>query len=336
MAGRIKGKKTYWHLQGLKRVPSEYEIVTNNMLHYPTVGFELSPENPVTQWYKKYQEGSPLQCSDWELFKDPHQLTYRKFNQIQDQKEVFVDTILRRVNETQSDHQLSEEWLQVLRRAWAPLRYPVHGMQMVSSYAGSMAPGGKFFVCFMMQAANEMRAVQRVAQKVWQLKENRGNFGEEDQRVWEDDEMWQPLRECIEKLLIAYDWGEAFVGLNIAVKPIMDIFFNEEFATLARQNDDLVIADMHSSFNEDSRWQRDWSRALVQVAVKDRAENAVVIQNWIEKWAPLARAGVAAFRPVFEEMAPNPIDFDRVLSSLDRKYQLFLDELEITSGTLVS
>lgn len=342
MAVPIRGKKTYWYLQNLKRMPSEYEIVTNNMLSYPTVGdkggdgsigFELGPENPVTKWYKQYQAGSLLQCSDWEAFKDPHQLSYRKFNQTQDQKEVFVDTILRRVNETNYDDNLSEEWLQVLRRAWAPLRYPVHGMQMISSYAGSMAPGGKIFVCLMFQAANDMRVVQRVAQRVWQLKEHRGNFGADDQRTWEEDELWQPLRECIEKLLIAYDWGESFVGLNLAVRPILDIFFNEEFTMLARQNDDLVIADIHSSFNDDSRWHREWSRALVQVAVKDRAENANVIRTWIEKWAPRAQAGVKAFRPVFEEMAPNPMDFDRVLHSLDRKYQLFLEELEITSGT---
>ena len=35
---------------------------------------------------------------------------------------------------------------------------------------------------------------------------------------WEEDGAWQPLREAVENMLIAYDWGEAFVALNLAVK----------------------------------------------------------------------------------------------------------------------
>lgn len=44
---------------------------------------------------------------------------------------------------------------------------------------------------------------------------------------------WQPLREGIEKLLTAYDWGESFVGLNLVLKPLVDQLFMKHLSDLA-------------------------------------------------------------------------------------------------------
>jgi Methane/Phenol/Toluene Hydroxylase len=41
-------------------------------------------------------------------------------------------------------------------------------------------------------------------------------------KPWESAAEWQPRRELLENLLIAYHWGEAFTALNVAVKPTLD------------------------------------------------------------------------------------------------------------------
>src|SRR5204863_1759615 len=61
--------RTYSHLEGQRRIPSEYEIVTTNLLYYPARGFEV--EVPVRAWYDRHQRGGGLACSDWERFRDP-------------------------------------------------------------------------------------------------------------------------------------------------------------------------------------------------------------------------------------------------------------------------
>ncbi len=56
-------------------------------------------------------------------------------------------------------------------------------------------------------------AIQRLAYRMAQLRRSRPSFGDDGARsCGRRDPAWQPLRELIERLLVTYDWGEAFVG----------------------------------------------------------------------------------------------------------------------------
>ena len=52
-------RKTYWHLEGARRVPTDYEVATSRMLYYVGRGFEV--EVPLSDWYRRYQQGSTLE-----------------------------------------------------------------------------------------------------------------------------------------------------------------------------------------------------------------------------------------------------------------------------------
>jgi hypothetical protein len=41
------------------------------------------------------------------------------------------------------------------------------------------------------------------------------------------------IGETIERLLIVYDWGESFVGLNLALKPLFDQLFMKHLGEVA-------------------------------------------------------------------------------------------------------
>src|SRR6266508_3898686 len=130
----MKPRRTYWHLEGSGKKPSDYDIVTSKLLYYPARGFEL--DVPLTGWYAKYQTGSRLRCSDWELFRDPRETTYTKYTEIQKTQETFIDGLLRTIEETAYDANLGPAWIQTLDRVLAPLRFPVHGLQMLAAYIG--------------------------------------------------------------------------------------------------------------------------------------------------------------------------------------------------------
>jgi hypothetical protein len=93
-----------------------------------------------------------------------------------------------------------------------------------------------------------MRRVQRLAYRTAQLADHRpgGNPGTH-RRHWEEARAFQPLRELVERALIAYDWGEAPVVTNIVIKPHFDRLVDVEFAgALADMNDDPVLRILSS------------------------------------------------------------------------------------------
>jgi toluene monooxygenase system protein E len=301
--------KTYSLLPTGRRIPSEYELVSSRLhYHYPH-NFELSNENPVSQWYFEHRESSLFQAADWEEFADPRRTTYRAYNELQDAKETVVDGLLREIDVTGYDDALDSEWLAFLHHWYGPLRFPVHGLEMLSAYVAQMAPASRITNCGAFQAADEMRRLQRIAYRSVQLHTHRGSGDPSEHRAfWEDAKPFQPLRELIEKALIAYDWGESFTALNLVIKPHVDRVINEELAgALAAANGDTILREVHFSLNEDARWHRDWSMALTASAIADTPANADQLRTWAEKWRPLAVNAVEALVSVVAD-APVPLD----------------------------
>jgi hypothetical protein len=291
-------QKTYWHLQHLGRRPTDYEIASSNLLYHPARGFEVAVS--VADWYARHQQGSPLRCGDWERFQDPRETTYALYAELQQRKEVFVDGLLAAIDGTEYDARLSPAWVALLARVIAPLRYPVHGLQMVAAYVGSMAPSGRIAIASLFQAADEIRRVQRLAYRMRQLRETHPGFGDDSAARWRADPAWQPLREVVEKLLVTYDWGEAFVALNLVLKPAVDALFMVELSRRARSAGDDVLANVLRSLDEDCAWHRAWSQALAGVALADDARNRGVVQGWSERWEPAVAHAVDALQPILE------------------------------------
>lgn len=330
-------QKTYWHLLQQRRMPTEYEIVTSKLLCYTGEGFtgkRFEVDVPLLDWYKRFQQDSPLTCSSWEQFRDPRETTYTKYTEIQRDKEIFVDGILEEIETSGYDGQFSPQWLHVLSRVVAPLRYPGHGLQMVASYIAQMAPSGRIVITATLQAGDEMRRVQRIAYRACQLQRVYRGFATDSKALWESDPLWQPLRFAIEKLLVCYDWAESFVALNLVLKPLIDEMFMSHLSDLALREGDYLLGQVFYSLNEDCRWHRDWSQALTRMLIADNPLNRDTIQGWVEKWRPIATRAVQAVLPMFEgklEDAHMP-PLDGVARKLDKYHQDYLSSLGLFSS----
>ena len=286
-------------------MPTEYEIVTSKLLCYTGEGFtgkRFELDVPLKDWYRQYQEESPLVCRSWEKFRDPRETTYTKYTDWQREKEIFVDGILDEIDTTGYDAHLRPAWLHILPRVVAPFRYPGHGFQMIASYIGQMAPSGRITIAAALQSADEMRRIQRIAYRVRQLQQIYPGFAADSKTLWETDSLWQPLREVVERLLVTYDWAESFVGLNVVLKPLVDELFMKYLSNLALHEDDYLLGQVFYSLNEDCQWHRQWSESLVRMAIEDNVRNRDTIQGWITQWYPLAARAVRAFAELFEEL----------------------------------
>lgn len=306
-------KPKTWSLLGdVRRKPTDYEVVTYKFLNHfrqTPAPFEISPSDPINQWYLRYREGSPLQVEDWESFRDPHRLTYRQYTLLQHDRETYLDLLIDEHESKASLEDMSPEWVRTLHTLIIPMRFPLHVLQMASSYVSQMAPTAFVVNCATFQAADEMRRVQRLAYWTKALSlvhgENLAATGTA-RDAWENDAAWQPLRRSLEELLTVRDWGEAFTALNLVLKPALDALLNVGVSSLARKNGDDYLASLLTEFGHDSRRSRDWSIAMVRYAVERRPELQRTLNSWIARWQPLADEAVSALSVLFTA-APTPL-----------------------------
>jgi toluene monooxygenase system protein E len=327
-------QKTYWHLLQERRMPTEYEIVTSKLLCYTGEGFtgkRFELDVPLKDWYRRYQEESPLVCSSWEKFRDPRKTTYTKYTELQRDKEIFVDAVLDEIETTGYDAHLRPAWLHMLARAVATFRYPGHGFQMIASYIGQMAPSGRISIAAALQSADEMRRIQRVAYRIRQLQLIYPGFATDSRTLWETDSLWQPLREVVERLLVTYDWAESFVGLNVVLKPLVDELFMKYLSDLALREDDYLLGQVFYSLNEDCQWHRQWSECLVRMAIEDNVRNKDTIQGWINQWYPLAAHAVHTigllFDDTFKRAETPPLQYTG--EAINRYYRDYLRSMNL-------
>ncbi|MEP7300777.1 MAG: toluene hydroxylase [Caldimonas sp.] len=287
---RSRRVKTWSSFGQLGRKPNEYEIVTHAMNH--TIGatpLEMGPEVHGNRWLLRHRDGIALKAAKLDVFRDPDQMTYRKYTQAMDEQETYIDGLLQHYGEVRhSDRDLSPAALELLASAMTPARYLGHGLQMISAYVQQLAHSSYLANCAAFQTADQLRRVQRVAYRTRQLADafpERG-FGAGERQVWEGDADWQPAREAIEKLMLAYDWDEAFVGLNLVVKPVADALFLKAFAGIARENGDELDALLAENLYLDSQRSRRWTIDACRALVQADAGNAAVLRERLAQWRP--------------------------------------------------
>lgn len=297
--------KTWSTLGDVRRRVSPYEAVTARF-HYhfrrEPAPFELDPGMPMNVWYLRHREGSPFQVDDWEDFRDPAKLTYKDYVAAQHERELYLDGLIDRFEATEHAAGLDPAWLATLRALFVPLRFPLHVLQVVSLYVGQMAPSSFITNPCAFQAADEMRRIQRIAywtQVLADAHDPELATTAAARDPWTGDPAWQPLRETLERLLVAYDWGEAFAALNLAVKPTLDTLLDWQFAELAARNDDAFLELLFAEFQNDAQRHRRWSGDLVRYALAARPELADVLKGWTGAWGPKAQSAVEALAPLF-------------------------------------
>jgi toluene monooxygenase system protein E len=289
--------RTWSRFGNLGRKPNEYEIVTHDLNHTITgpMPLEMGPDVQGNVWLKKHRDSMPLSVPDWNGFRDPDQMTYRKYNTVQDQQETYVDGLLAEFTSKQSDHSLSPKAVDLMAAVLTPSRYLSHGLQMLSAYVQQLAPSSYIANCATFQTADQLRRVQLAAYRAKQLAETYPDrhFGTAERGQWEKAPGWQPIRELLERLLIAYDWHDAFIGTQLVLKPVTDFLTLQEFAGAARgQGDDLDALMADNLFKDAERSQR-WTSACARFLIGAGDGNRAALQETLARWRPLGEAAIA-------------------------------------------
>jgi len=307
-------RRTYWHFEGLGRVPSEYEVTSARLLYHGERGFAVN--TPVARWHRSIWENPTLLVSDWESFKDPAETTYTQYVARQAEREAFVDGLFRSVAGTDHDVRMGAEWFDVLAVSLPVLRFPCHGLQMLAAQIGQLAPTGRIAILSLFQAADEMRRVQRFAYRMRQLQSRDPNFGNESRQHWQTKPAWQPLRRVLELLLTTRDFGEVFIALNLVLKPAFDRVFLGGLGEVAEAYGDALFSKLLFSLGEDAAWHHGWARALLALMLESHAANRVTIRTWVEHWSPQVDGALSAASELVHAQGRVPIAVERALREL--------------------
>ena len=101
--------------------------------------------------------------------------------------------------------------------------------------------------------------------------------------------------------------AQAFVALNLVLKPALDAVVNDQLAALAARNGDEYLSLLLAEFQRDSERSRAWTAALVTYALSRDPSVADVVRAWTAKWQPMAEAAVSGLAVLFAG-APQPIE----------------------------
>ncbi len=295
----LKPLKTWSHLAGRRRKPSEYEIVSTN-LHFhtdnPDAPFELDPNFEMAQWFKTHRNASPLTHPDWNAFRDPDEMVYRTYNMQQDGQETYVAGLLEQFSARGHDSMLEKTWAGSLARLYTPARYLFHTLQMGSAYLSQMAPASTISNCATYQTADSLRWLSHTAYRTKELSNSFPalGFGRDERGYWEQDAAWQGWRELVERALVAWDWAESFTALNLVVRPAVEEAVLRGLGEAARHNGDTLLGLITDAQLLDAQRHRRWATELVRMAL-GQPGNLEVMRGWVQKWEPLADKAVAAY-----------------------------------------
>lgn len=294
--------KTWSSFGNLGRKPSEYEIVTHNMNHtYRADGgepLEMGPDAPGNLWLKQHRDPKLFGVTAWDDFRDPDELTYRKYCQVQDEQETYVDELLRNFTEVKkADGRLDDAALSFLQTVMSPQRYLAHGQQMLSAYVQQLAPSAYVGNCATFQTADALRRLQRIAYRTKQLDNThpmRG-FGSGERAVWEKDEGWQPVRRAIEEQMVAYDFDRAFVGYEVCLRPVLDNLFLQQFSVVARalgaEADALIAENLYVDTVRANRWVVAAARFIAAQSPNGKTEMRTLVGSYRRTVDAVVQAG---------------------------------------------
>jgi propane 2-monooxygenase small subunit len=211
--------------------------------------------------------------------------------------------------------------------AWA---HAEHGLGMhVYLVANRDAPTNMINNALSVGAAHKLRFAQDLILYNMELTDEIEGFdGQAHIAAWQDDPVWQPVRENVEKLTGVRDWAEAFFATAIVFEPLVGELFRSGFVmqTAALQGDFVTPTLVGSGESDVSREQRG-ARALFGMLTADEQygeENKATLEGWLANWTSVSVEAARNLQPIWSQPAEKAIRFE---DSMERSGQRFGDLL---------
>src|SRR4051794_29081339 len=272
------------------------------------------------------EEWTALKSSNWHEFLDPNeeweQTIYRNNANVVRQIQHNVEHgRLAQVYDS-----LDPAWVKVLEKhvfAWA---HPEHGIGMhVYTPAQRDAPTNMINNAMAVGAAHKLRFAQDLILYNLTLSEEIPGFnGSIHKQTWQQDPIWQPTREFVERLTGTRDWAEQWFATAVVFEPLIGELFRSGFVMqVAALHGDFVTPTIMGAGESDAAREQRGARALFQMLTEDEqhgAANKATMQGWLDKYTPAAVHAGRNLQPIWSQLSEKVVRFE---DSYDRSRSRF-------------
>ncbi len=262
------------------------------------------------------QEWTALKSSNWHEFLDPNeeweQTIYRNNANV-------VRQIGQNIEHGRLAHAYAAfdpAWVKVLERhvfAWA---HAEHGIGMhVYTPAQRDAPTNMINNAMAVGAVHKLRFAQDLILYNLTLSEEIDGFdGSVHRSTWQEDPLWQPTREFVERLTATRDWAEQWFATAIVLEPLLGELFRSGFVMqVAALHGDFVTPTVMGAGESDAAREQRGARALYRMLAADAEhgeENRRIMQGWLTDWSAAATAAGRQLQPIWSQLSDKVVRFE--------------------------
>jgi propane monooxygenase small subunit len=330
--------RTYNYYTPRKRRATLYEDVT--------VDVQPDPERHLTQgWIYGFADGiggypkewTALKSSDWHRFLDPNeeweQTIYRNTANV-------VRQVQQTIANAKEEHVFgawSRSWVKIVERhvcAWA---HAEHGIGMhVYTACQRDAPTNMINNALAVGATHKLRFGQDIILYNLDLSEELDDFdGSAHRQAWQEDPVWQGVRENVERLTATRDWAEAFFATALVFEPLVGELFRSHFVMqAAAPHGDFVTPAVIGTGEADAHREQRGARHLFELLITDEqfaAENRAQLQSWVDNWAPVSVRAARQLQPIWSQASEKVVTFEDSFDRSRSHFEGLLDDLGLTT-----
>jgi len=340
-AGSDSRVYNYYTPQG--RRATKYEDVT--------VDVQPDPERYLTQgWIYSFADGSRgyeedwtrMKSSDWHAYRDPNEEWERTIYRNQHRNVIQIQQTMELATTENVFADWNEKWLDIFAKHVSTWMHPEHGIGLyVFVKANREAPTNMHNNAISVMAIHKLRAAQDIAlynlQVSQQLSEDEENGGEEKfdasahREVWLEDQIWQGVRENVERMFPLDDWAEEVFAANVVFEPLVGELFRSGFVMhAAPAQGDFVTPTIMGLIEKEYERDLAATRDMFTLLAEDEEhgeENRQVMQEWLDKWVPYSVAAAQGLEPIWSEPEVQTVSFEESFEKARSRFEGILSDL---------
>lgn len=280
----------------------------------PEVNFHYKPV-----WAKNRniydKDNTVIVMQDWYRLLDPRQYYYGAWTIARSKQQDAAERNFSFVDRRNMLASISPELRATIETTVLPLRHLEYAANLNNSYISAYGYGVSITQATMMCAMDRLGIAQYITRIGLMLDGNSTESLKRAKAAWQNDPVWQPMRELTENMLVTKDWFELFVAQNIVLDGLVYPLLYQSFGNLVSaggQTGIVMLTEfMTEWFDEHSRWVDH----VIKVAAAESAENKAQLARWLQKWQPQI---LRALQPVaqFALGADGPAALDAATTQL--------------------
>jgi propane monooxygenase small subunit len=331
--------RSYNYFTPRKRRATVYEDVT--------VDVQPDPARHLSQgWVYEFADGvggyplqwTALKSSNWHEFLDPNeeweQTIYRNNANV-------VRQIQQNIEHGRLAHAYAgfdPAWIRVLERhvfAWA---HAEHGIGLhVYTPAQRDAPTNMINNAMAVGAVHKLRFAQDLILYNLALSEEIDGFdGSIHRRTWQEDPIWQPTREFVERLTGTRDWAEQWFATSVVFEPLLGELFRSGFVMqVAALHGDFVTPTIMGAGESDAAREQRGARVLFRMLTDDPAhgdENRTLLRGWLASWNEAAEHAARTLQPIWSQISEKVVRFEDSLERSQQRQRALLEDIGLEAN----